>query len=35
MKHILATCLGRVITTEIGGLDGHQSDEVCRYAYER
>jgi len=27
MKHILATCLGRIITTEIGGLDGHQSDE--------
>ena len=30
MKHILATCLGRVITTEIGGSDGHQMDEVCR-----
>jgi len=27
MKHILATCLGRVVTTEIGGLDGHQMDE--------
>jgi len=27
MKHILATCLGRVITTEIGGLDGHDLDD--------
>ena len=28
MKHVLATCLGRVITTEIGGMDGHNLDEV-------
>lgn len=27
MKHVLATCLGRVITTELGGMDGHDLDE--------
>ncbi len=28
MKHVLATCLGRVITTEVGGTGGHNLDEV-------
>jgi len=27
MKHVLATCLGRVITTEMGGTAGHNLDE--------
>ena len=28
MKHVTATCLGRVVTTEVGGQEGHAMDEV-------